>query len=143
MLETAVLLLVAIALTLLTLTVVNLRRATRVLVEVVNQVKQKNEALTEEIEILRLRVEDLNQRISILEDLRLSQLRREATGSANTSSNTKTSRVQDPKLIDLKILALYQKGYSLRQIAKEVGLSHVAIYKRLKKILRDIESSST
>jgi len=143
MLETAVLLLVVIALTLLTLTVVNLRRATRVLVEVVNQVKQKNEALAKEIEVLRMRVEDLNQRISILEDLRLSQLRREVGGSANTSSNTKTSRVRDPKLIDLKILALYQKGYSLRQIAKEVGLSHVAVYKRLKKMLRNIESSST
>ena len=37
--------------------------------------------------------------------------------------------------IDLKILELYNKGYSLRQIAKEVGLSHTTVSRRLKKLL--------
>jgi len=38
--------------------------------------------------------------------------------------------------IDMKILELYSKGYSLRQIAKEVGLSHTTVHRRLKKLLQ-------
>ena len=37
--------------------------------------------------------------------------------------------------IDMKILELYSKGYSLRQIAREVGLSHTTVHRRLKKLL--------
>ena len=40
--------------------------------------------------------------------------------------------------IDLKILELYYKGYSLRQIAKEVGVSHTTVHRRLKKLLTKI-----
>ena len=42
--------------------------------------------------------------------------------------------------IDLKILELYGKGYSLRKIAKEVGLSHTTVARRLKKLLETRET---
>ena len=39
--------------------------------------------------------------------------------------------------IDLKILELYYKGYSLRQIARQVGLSHTTVHRRLRKMLKE------
>jgi len=41
--------------------------------------------------------------------------------------------------IDTKILELYGKGYSLRKIAKEVGLSHTTVARRLKRLLSESE----
>jgi len=48
--------------------------------------------------------------------------------------------------IDAMILELYAKGYSLRQIARKVGLSHTTVSRRLKKLLGEtgnIPSSSS
>ena len=48
-----------------------------------------------------------------------------------------------PADLDKKILELWSRGYSLRQIAREVGVSHSTVYRRLKKILEKIEPPTT
>ena len=41
---------------------------------------------------------------------------------------------EEPLDVDARILELRAKGYSLRQIAREVGLSHTAVWLRLKRL---------
>jgi len=51
-----------------------------------------------------------------------------------------------PKSLDYEILELYKKGYSLRAIAKQLGVSHTTVARRLKRIsqaLGDLDTLST
>ena len=41
----------------------------------------------------------------------------------------------EPESLDDKILRLHLEGYSIRRIAREVGMSHSGVHKRLKKLL--------
>jgi len=51
-----------------------------------------------------------------------------------------------PKTIDYEILELYRKGYSLREIARQLGVSHTTVARRLKRIsqaLGDLDTLDT
>jgi len=72
---------------------------------------------TRETETLRLEIATLRRRITILE------------------KQLKATRFTNPEIdLDARILELRARGYSLRQIAREVGLSHTAVRKRLLKL---------
>ena len=89
------------------------------------------EEYRERIEHLETLVKDLNRRLEVVEDLSIARARREATSTREVEQ----PRSVDDRYIDLKILALYQKGYSIRQIAKELGLSKSTVHRKLKKLL--------
>ena len=44
-------------------------------------------------------------------------------------------KTDEEELLNLKILVLHKRGYSIRQIAREVGLSKTAVHRRLKRLL--------
>ena len=70
-----------------------------------------------EAEALRLEIAALRRRVTVLE------------------KQLKAARYTVPEIdIDARILELRARGYSLRQIAREVGLSHTAVRKRLLKL---------
>ncbi len=70
-----------------------------------------------EAEALRLEIAALRRRVTVLE------------------KQLKAARHTVPEIdIDARILELRARGYSLRQIAREVGLSHTAVRKRLLKL---------
>jgi len=51
-----------------------------------------------------------------------------------------------PRSLDYEILELYSKGYSLREIARQLGVSHTTVARRLKRItqaLGDLDTLST
>ena len=81
-----------------------------------------------ENKILKSRVQELTLHIKryerLLESMRESEEQKEKTVN-----------------IDLRILELYNQGYSLRKIAKEVGLSHTTVARRLKKLLSEGKAS--
>ncbi|PUA31714.1 MAG: hypothetical protein B7O98_08815 [Zestosphaera tikiterensis] len=82
------------------------------------------------------RVKEFEDRLLTLEDVILSKgsKSKEVEEPAKTG-NTSAKEGRD-KFLDLKILALHSKGLSIREIAKEVGLSKSAVHKRLEKILK-------
>lgn len=51
-------------------------------------------------------------------------------------SETSGSRQGD---VDTLILDLYLKGYSYREIARRVGVSHTTVYRKIKKLMRNLE----
>ena len=72
---------------------------------------------TREAEALHLEIAALRRRVTVLE------------------KQLKAARYTVPEIdIDARILELRARGYSLRQIAREVGLSHTAVRKRLLKL---------
>ena len=81
-----------------------------------------------ENKILKSRVQELTLHIKryerLLESMRESEKQKEKTVN-----------------IDLRILELYNQGYSLRKIAREVGLSHTTVARRLKKLLGEAGAS--
>jgi len=83
-----------------------------------------------------VKVKEFENRLSTLEDVVLSRgsKSKEVEEPAKTG-NTSAKEGRD-KFLDLKILALHSKGLSIREIAREVGLSKSAVHKRLEKILK-------
>jgi len=80
-----------------------------------------------------MQLEKENKRLQYL----VSQLKKGACmGSPFDNSRVANPRV--PENLDLRILELYYRGLSLRQIAKEVGVSHTTVHRRLKKLLASI-----
>ncbi len=92
----------------------------------------------ERIKLLQHRVEKLEEQLASLED-KVGYLQSIALGKEAPQSQAQAGQSEleelDQELIDLKILALYKQGYSIRQIAKEVGLSKSTVHRRLKKLL--------
>ncbi len=92
----------------------------------------------ERIKLLQHRVEKLEEQLASLEDkvgyLQSIALSKEALQSQDQAGRGELEEL-DQELIDLKILALYKQGYSIRQIAKEVGLSKSTVHRRLRKLL--------
>lgn len=94
----------------------------------------------ERIKLLQDRVEKLEEQLASLED-KVGYLQSIALGKEAPPQGKEQDQGQegleeiDQELIDLKILALYKQGYSIRQIAKEVGLSKSTVHRRLKKLL--------
>lgn len=58
----------------------------------------------------------------------------------DTGSETTSSRQGD---LDTQILDLYLKGYSYREIAKRVGVSHTTVYRKIKKMMKNLEPPET
>ena len=54
--------------------------------------------------------------------------------STRSINNEETPEVHEDDIND-KILMLYEKGYSIKQIARELGLSYHTVYYRLRKLL--------
>jgi len=48
-----------------------------------------------------------------------------------------------PRSLDHEILELYSKGYSLREIARQLGVSHTTVHRRLKHIKQALEELNT
>jgi len=84
------------------------------------------------------RVKEVEDRLSTLEDVVLSK----GSKSEEVAEIAKANNVgggRSDKFLDLKILTLHSKGLSIREIAREVGLSKSAVHKRLAKILKKKE----
>jgi len=83
-----------------------------------------------------VKVKEFENRLSTLEDVVLSRgSKSKEVEEPTKTGNTSTKEGRD-KFLDLKILALHSKGLSIREIAREVGLSKSAVHKRLEKILK-------
>jgi len=83
-----------------------------------------------------VKVKEIEDRLSTLEDVILSKgSKSEEVEEITKTDNTSTKEGKD-RFLDLKILALHSKGLSIREIAREVGLSKSAVHKRLEKILK-------
>jgi transcriptional regulator of acetoin/glycerol metabolism len=72
---------------------------------------------------------ELRERLAALEDIAVSR-----EPSEQQETNNKQGEIERD-LLDLKILALYKQGHSIREIAKIVGLSKSTVHRRLKKLL--------
>jgi len=81
------------------------------------------------------RVKEFEDRLSTLEDVVLSKGSRGGEVEEHAKTNNVGGGGSD-KFLDLKILTLHSKGLSIREIAREVGLSKSAVHKRLEKILK-------
>ncbi|HIC99565.1 MAG TPA: winged helix-turn-helix transcriptional regulator [Pyrodictiaceae archaeon] len=88
--------------------------------------------LGDRLEELRSELEEARERLRALEDLALARL--EEKPKKRESGET-SGQDLERDLLDLKILALYRQGYSIREIAKMVGLSKSTVHRRLKKLL--------
>ena len=76
--------------------------------------------------------EKIEDRIAVLEDITLE---RHGHLKPQPKRETPKGNGEDREILDLKILALHKNGYSIRQIAREVGLPKSTVHKRLKKLL--------
>ncbi|HIP66242.1 MAG TPA: winged helix-turn-helix transcriptional regulator [Pyrodictium sp.] len=90
--------------------------------------EDKLEALKAENRALRAELGEARDRLRALEDLVLARMGEKAKIEAHEQN-------LERELLDLKILALYKQGYSIREIAKMVGLSKSTVHRRLKKLL--------
>ena len=98
-------------------------------VDMLKSMFQERDGRLKHLEDIYTKLED---RIAVLEDITLErhghlkpQPKREAPGGNG----------EDREILDLKIMALHKNGYSIRQIAREVGLPKSTVHKRLKKLL--------
>lgn len=96
-------------------------------------------SLVEERGVRLKRLEDsykgLEDRLSVLEDLAVHRSAPANPRIDVESSSTGSSGGEEDEILNLKILALHKNGYSIRQIAREVGLSKSTVHKRLKRLL--------
>jgi len=105
-------------------------------VELLKSVFQERE---ERLRLLLSRLDKLDDRVSILEDLTVGRTSQGEKPRVKPSLDSARDE-EDREIIDLKIIALHKNGYSIRQIAREVGLSKSTVHKRLKRLL---ESAKT
>ena len=94
--------------------------------------EDKLEVLETENKALRAELEEARERLRALEDLALARLEEKSRRSGDGETHDQDL---ERELLDLKILALYRQGYSIREIAKMVGLSKSTVHRRLKKLL--------
>ena len=89
-------------------------------------------ALEAENKTLRTELQEAWNKLHTLEDLVVSTA---ATKPKEPQGGSDQEQAIEQDLLDLKILALYRQGYSIREIAKVVGLSKSTVHRRLKKLL--------
>jgi len=65
-------------------------------------------------------------------------IRRTEKQTVPAGATSETIGVQQRDL-DTMILDLYLKGYSYREIAKKVGVSHTTVYRKIKKLMKSLE----
>jgi len=83
-----------------------------------------------------VKVKEVEDRLSTLEDVVLSRGSKGGEVEEHTKTGNTSAKEGRDRFLDLKILALHSKGLSIREIAREVGLSKSAVHKRLEKILK-------
>ncbi len=81
--------------------------------------------------VLEERLGKVEERIQVLEDYVQSSIRDGGEMKQQPRSNDNV----DWELVDLRIITLYRNGYSIRGIARELGLSKSSVHRRLRKIL--------
>jgi len=89
------------------------------------KLENENRELSKKLEDLRIFAEEISKSIGkeISSDMDSSR------GPGKEISDNSLKR----KLLELKILNMYQSGKSVSEIAREVGLSRVTVYRILKK----------
>jgi len=93
----------------------------------VNRLENENKELSKKLEDLRTFTEELSRSIGKEISIQVSE-------TSNDSSNREISdNSLKRKLLELKIVSMYREGRSVSEIAREVGLSRVSIYRILKK----------
>jgi len=92
----------------------------------VNRLEIENRELSKRLEDLRTFTEELSKSIGREISIQVSET---SSDSAREVSDNSLKR----KLLELKILSMYSKGRSVSEIAREVGLSRVTVYRILKK----------
>ena len=114
--------------------------------------KSTRELLKERDERLKLlekkidEIEDMlkkhSERLSTLEDFALSSLK--GSDVSQERKQEEKTQEEDDEEIDLRIWVLYNNGYSIRQIADDLGISKSTVHRRLQKILqRKAEKKTT
>jgi len=93
----------------------------------VNRLENENRELSKKLEDLRTFTEELSRSIGKEISIQISE-------TSNDSSNREISdNSLKRKLLELKIVSMYREGRSVSEIAREVGLSRVSVYRILKK----------
>ncbi len=85
--------------------------------------------------VLEYRLSKIEERVKTLEDYILSSLEERERPDRPLRPRERKADSEEEEIVNLKILTLYKNGYSIRQIAREVGLSKSTVHKRLKKLL--------
>lgn len=105
----------------------------------VRRLEEENRALKELIEeerrTLEERLKRYEERIAALEDLALGEYKHPKPRPRENTNNRGEDGELEEEVLNLRILALYRNGYSIRQIARELGLSKSTVHRRLKRFL--------
>lgn len=101
------------------------------------QLLNENETLRKEVSELRKALSNVLSNQNSLEDrvLVVERLVKEGIGAKGKAKPKPTNGDTDPH-IDLKVLALRNKGLSVRQIAKELGISKSKVHRIIKRAYR-------
>jgi len=95
-----------------------------------------NQTINEsDTKVLEYRLSKIEERVKTLEDYILSSLEERERPERPLGPRERKADREEEEIVNLKILTLYKNGYSIRQIAREVGLSKSTVHKRLKKLL--------
>jgi len=93
----------------------------------VNRLEIENKELSKRLEDLRIFAEEISKSIGREISIQVSETNNDSSNREIYDSSLKR------KLLELKILNMYREGRSVSEIAREVGLSRVSIYRILKK----------
>ena len=106
----------------------------------VGYVKRMFEERGSRLNLIESRLEDvesrlgsLETRLSSIQDLVLT-LSRNGDGGGTPEPQPHIED-QDPEIVDMRILLLHRQGYSIRRIARELGIPKSTVHKRLKRLL--------
>jgi len=92
------------------------------------KLENENRELSKKLEDLRTFTEEISKSIG----RELSEPRDRDLDSSSNNREVSDSNLKR-KLLELKILSMYSEGRSVSEIAREVGLSRVTVYRILKK----------
>ena len=92
--------------------------------------------LEERVLGLEERLEGVSSRVTMLGDL-VETLVKQPEGEPS-SSGKQSEELEDPDIVNMKILVLRKQGYSIRQIAKELGIPKSTVHKRLKQLIKRV-----
>ena len=82
--------------------------------------------------LLEERVKNLEERLQVIEDYIQSTIKGNEREQPREEGN---NNGVDWELVNLRIITLYKNGYSIRQIARELGLSKSSVHRRLRRML--------
>jgi len=93
----------------------------------VNRLEIENKELSKRLEDLRTFAEEISKSIGREISIHVSETNNDSSNREIYDNSLKR------KLLELKIVSMYRDGKSVSEIAREVGLSRVSIYRILKK----------